>query len=63
MVGMAAMSELHGTECLKMIRRLCRVHGNLVLGAQQVQLNPLCTIDCFSGIVHCVTNDYFTDHR
>jgi len=35
-VGMAAMSELHGAECLKLVHRLTSVHVNLELGAQQV---------------------------
>lgn len=57
MVGMAAMSEVHETECLKMIRRLCRVHGNLLLGAQQVQLSSIQRVilsgDPFSGVCNC----------
>ena len=40
-VGMAAMSELHGVECLKLISRLSSVHVNLELGAQQVQFREM----------------------
>ena len=53
-VGMAAMSELHGAECLKLISRLSSVHVNLELGAQQVQLRGMQRICPLEGCTFCL---------
>ena len=61
-VGMAAMSELHGAECLKLISRLSSVHVNLELGAQQVQCNEHAEGLALKGVCPLISLCYYLTH-